>query len=121
MTLDAAARSRFTRQLLVGEIGESGQERLLEARFRPAEGCDADAYAVAADYLERAGCSFDPNGEEVRVAAAEDVARLAGTPALHEAAARVAGAFAAVEHLKEILGIDAARDLPPDLRLSDEV
>jgi hypothetical protein len=30
------------------------------------------------------------------------------------------GAFSAVEHLKEVLGIAAARELSPELMLSDE-
>jgi hypothetical protein len=33
----------------------------------------------------------------------------------------VLGAFSAVEHLKEVLGISAARELPPELTLSTEV
>lgn len=90
------------------------------ARFRPGATSDPDAHGVAAEYLERAGCSFDPGGQEVRVADSHAVARLAGTPELHEPAAWVAGAFAAVEHLKEALGIAAARELPSGLRLGDE-
>lgn len=119
MSLDATARRRFARHLLLAEIGENGQERLVGARFREAAGSDANAYATAADYLERAGCVSDPNGEEVRVPGPEAVEGFAGLPALVEPAALIIGAFCAVEHIKETLGIAAARELPPELRLSD--
>ena len=46
--------------------------------------------------------------------------RFAGSPALAEPAAAILGAFSAVEHLEEVLGIAAARELPSELRLIDE-
>ena len=67
MKLDAAARRRYARQLLLGEIGEAGQERLLEAGFRRCEGGDADATAAAVEYLERAGCPVNDRATEARV------------------------------------------------------
>lgn len=76
---------------------------------------------MAAEYLERAGCSRDEAGAQVRIAQSGAVARFAGTPALREPAAVVVGAFAAVEHLKEVLGISAAQEFPADLALSSEV
>jgi hypothetical protein len=118
--LDAAARRRYARHLLLGEIGESGQECLLKSGFRPGLNSDADAYQVAAAYLERAGCSRKDDGREVRIADSQAVMRFAGSTKLREPAAAVAGAFAAVEHLKEVLGIAPARDLPPDLTLRTE-
>jgi hypothetical protein len=120
LSLDAAARRRYARQLLVGEIGEAGQERLLDARFRRGADGDEDAYAVAADYLRRAGCSADENGTALRLPSAEAVTRFAGSPELEESAAAIMGAFSAVEHMKEVLGIAASRELPVELRLSDE-
>lgn len=120
MSLDATARRLYARQLLLGEIGEAGQERLLDARFRHEPSGDADAYAVASDYLERAGCAMDPTGAVLRVPSTTAIMRFAGSPALAEPAAAILGAFSAVEHLKEVLGISAARELPPALRLSDE-
>jgi len=120
LSLDATARRRYARQLLLGEIGEAGQERLLDARFRREAGGDADAYAVAADYLERAGSAADPSGAVLRVPSTSALRRFAGAPALEESAAAILGAFSAVEHLKEVLGIAAARELPRELRLSDE-
>ena len=114
MSLDATARRRYARQLLLGEIGEAGQQRLLDARFRSGAGGDADAYAVAADYL--AGAS----GAVLHVPSTSRLMRFAGSPALAEPAAAILGAFSAVEHLKEVLGIAAARELPSELRLIDE-
>jgi len=120
LSLDAAARRRYARQLLLGEIGESGQERLLEAGFhRDADG-DADAYAVAAEYLERAGCSHEESGAAVHVPNESAVMRFAASPTLRDPAAAIMGAFSAVEHLKEVLGIGPAREFPPDLTLSTE-
>ena len=115
MSLDATARRRYARQLLLGEIGEAGQQRLLDARFRSGAGGDADAYAVAADYLV-AGAS----GAVLHVPSTSRLMRFAGSPALAEPAAAILGAFSAVEHLKEVLGIAAARELPSELRLIDE-
>jgi len=120
LSLDATVRRRYARQLLLGEIGEAGQQRLLDARFCRGVGVDADAYAVAADYLERAGCAMDPSGSALRVPSTSALMRFAGSPALAESAATILGAFSAVEHLKEVLGIAVARELPSELRLSDE-
>jgi hypothetical protein len=120
LSLDAAARRLYARQLLVGEIGESGQLRLLAGGFRPGSDGDADATAVAVEYLERAGCSVNDGGAELRVPDTGTVSRFAGSPALREAAATILGAYCAVEHLKAILGVGTARALSPELTLSDE-
>jgi hypothetical protein len=118
--LDAAARRRYARQLLLGEIGESGQECLLDAGFHRGADGDVDAYAVAAEYLERAGCSRDDNGAAVVVPNESAVTRFAASPALRESAAAIMGAFSAVEHLKEVLGVGDGREFPPELTLSTE-
>ena len=120
MSLDAAARRRYARQLLLGEIGESGQERLLGAGFHRGADGDADAYAVAAEYLERAGCSHDESGAAVHAPNESAVMRFAGSPALRESAAAIMGAFSAVEHLKQVLSVGRAREFPAELTLSTE-
>ena len=120
MSLDATARRRYARQLLLAEIGEAGQERLLDSRFGSGAGGDADAYAVAADYLERAGCEADLRAPALRVPNRSSLIRFAGSSALLEPAALILGAFSAVEHLKEVLGIAEAGEFPVELRLSDE-
>jgi len=75
---------------------------------------------VAAEYLERAGCSRDDAGVAIRVPRSRDVMRFAGSPELREPAALVMGAFAAVEQIKEVLGITVTREFPPDLVLSSD-
>jgi hypothetical protein len=120
VSLDAAARRRYARQLLLGEIDEAGQARLLEARFHPAEGADADAFAAAADYLERAGCAVAEDGAPVVVPDEQAVLELAGNPSLRAPAAALIGAFSAVEHLKEALGMGEAQRFPSGLRLVPE-
>ena len=76
---------------------------------------------MAAEYLERAGCATDPSGAVLRVPSTTALMRFAGSPALAEPAAAILGAFSAVEHLKKVLGIAAGRELPSELRLSDEL
>jgi hypothetical protein len=120
LRLDAAARRRYARQLLLGEIGEQGQERLLDAGFCRGAGGDVDAFAVAAEYLKRAGCSCQESGAAVHVPTESAVMRFAASPALREPAAAIMGAFSAVEHLKAVLGIGAVREFPPDLTLTTE-
>ena len=120
MSLDAAERRRYARQLLLGEIGEAGQERLLGSEFAHGVSSDASAFAVAADYLRRAGCSEAETGREVLVPDAATVMRFAGAPFLVGPAAAVIGAFCAVEHLKVTLGMAEAREFPADTQLHTE-
>jgi len=120
VSLDAAARRRYARQLLLGEIGEAGQKRLLDARFRRGDGSDANAFAVAADYLERAGCTLGTEGEPVSIPDADAVRRFAGADAFVAPAAAIVGAFAAVEQIKATLGCGEAQEFPSDLRLTGE-
>ena len=120
MTLDAAARRRYARQLLLGEIGEAGQERLLGSSFSRNAASDAHAFAVAADYLRRAGLRDSDGGDQVAVPAPEAVLRFAGSSSLAEPAAAVIGAFCAVEHLKAALEMGEAAPFPSELQLSTE-
>jgi hypothetical protein len=118
VSLDAAARRRYARQLLLGEIDETAQLRLLDARFRRPEGADADALAVATDYLERAGCSVTNDGTPLQVPDAAAVDTVAGKPSLRAPAAALIGAFAAVEHVKATLDLTGPLSFPSNLRLS---
>ena len=118
MSLDATARRRYARQLLLGEIGQAGQERLFTAGFRREAEGDADAYAVAAEYLRRAGCpETESGGTSIGAPTTEAVMRFAGSESLRAPAAAVLGAFAAVEHLKQALEIGDPRNFPTDLTL----
>ena len=120
MSHDPATRRRFARQLLLGEVGEAGVERLLESDFRQEARSDATAYRVAADYLQRAGCVPDPAGDPVGLPEREVVLRFAGSTDLFEPAAAIVGAFCATEHLKAVLGIAEPSAFPHELRLVPE-
>jgi hypothetical protein len=111
-------KRRHARQLLLAEIGERGQARLCATRVQLAAGADPRAAAVARDYLERAGVQVidapvghsHAAGEDARalttaVADCTAVRALAGHPELDEAAAALAGAFAAVEAIKQALDL----------------
>jgi hypothetical protein len=109
--LSASERERYARQLLLTEVGVAGQERLCAAQVALPMDASARAADVACSYLERAGVRVEPaavSGQgPLRVALPDDaaVAALAGDPRLHDAAAWLAGAFAAVEVMKQALGV----------------
>lgn len=92
----SAADPRFARQVLLSEIGRRGQETLSAARYRIDEGADPRVAHVVRTYLDRAGLAEHAEG---RVVALDE--RGARDPA----AAFLAGALAAVEHIKSELGI----------------
>ncbi len=116
--LSPAARRRYTRHLLLSEIGEAGQERLCAAQVRAAPAADARAAEVALDYLARAGLGVSADGAQTATAIAlllpspEQLRGLAGDAALEEAAAALSGAFAAVEAIKQALGVGSPAALP---------
>jgi hypothetical protein len=113
---------RFARHLLLAEIGAAGQARLCAARVRIPDGSDARAARVARDYLERAGLEVAASAQDaVDVAHVEAVRSLAGRAELEEAAAALAGAFAAVEAIKAVLGAGTRASLPEALSLTGEV
>lgn len=107
--LPADRRRAFARHLLLPEIGSQGQERLCAAHFRIEEGADPRAAEVARDYLERAGVREGADGWVVSLPAAGALApELDG--GLEHAAPAVAGAFAAVETIKAIVGAGRRAD-----------
>lgn len=111
MTLRDDARRRHARQLLLAEVGERGQARLSghEVGLRG----DPRAAEVAALYLSRAGVAVrDDAASVLELADPDAVSRLAGRDELREAAAFVAGAFAAVEEIKRALEVGTAGQLP---------
>jgi hypothetical protein len=113
---------RFARHLLLAEIGTAGQARLCAARVRVAEGADERAARVTRDYLERAGLEVDAGARDaVDVPDANRLRALAGRAELEEAAAALAGAFAAVETIKAVLDVGAPAALPAALCLAGEV
>ena len=96
------ALSRFARHLLLPQIGEAGQRRLLETELR-LEG-DAGVVKVAESYLSRAGVRIG-EGAVQSVASSEQVARVAGDAALEPAARALLGALAAVEAIRATLAL----------------
>lgn len=114
MALPDEARRRYARHLLLAEVGEAGQASLA-AREVAVRG-DARAAEVAAMYLSRAGVRVGPSAAHVLdVGSSGRVAALAARPGLGEAAAFLAGAFAAVEEIKRTIGAGAPGTLPRSL------
>ena len=118
--LTVAARQRFARQVVLAEIGEAGQERLCASTVRIAERADPRVRELATQYLERAGVHLgsDPAGAiAVEALDLEAVRALAGDVALEDAAAALAGSFAAVEAIKAALDVGRPARIDPKLSL----
>lgn len=113
MGLSERDRQRYARHLLLTQVGEAGQERLLAAKLRVHADADRGVLEVARTYLERAGLSLtvrdagsEPDSlhtaqaDELRLPSSEDVARVAGGVELAEAARALLGALAAVSAIQ---------------------
>jgi hypothetical protein len=112
MALTAEQRRRYARQVSLAEIGEAGQERLCDARFRLPPDADPRAAEVARGYLVRAGLAEAPTGVasehapvHVSLPGSEQVRQRAGAVFLEPPTAALEGALAAVEALKSALGV----------------
>jgi hypothetical protein len=116
--LAATDKKLYARQVLLTEIGEAGQARLLQAGVGLPAGADARAAAVAADYLQRAGMQVDPEGAPIALLGSDALGALAGRGELDEAAAALCGAFAAVEAIKHVLDLGQRATLPATLALT---
>lgn len=103
MGLSARDRTRYARQLLLPQIGEAGQERLLASSVHAAPDAEPGVLAVARSYLERAGLrvASEPGAPTLALVSADELSRVAGDPALLEAARALTGALAAVAALRE--------------------
>jgi len=95
---------------MLAEIGATGQARLEDECVELVG--DPGAVATAALYLRRAGVDVRPDGRAVRVPRIR-----AGRPELGEAAAFVAGAWAAVEAIKTSVGAGRPA-VAPDFELT---
>jgi hypothetical protein len=120
VSLSERDRTRFARHLLLTQLGEAGQERLLEARLvAPAE-ADPGALEVAHAYLTRAGAEVLVAGADgasaLSLPTTAQVERVAGSAALLEAARALLGALAAVDAIKRVasLGSVSAAGSPQD-------
>ncbi|MET0385065.1 MAG: hypothetical protein ABW321_03855 [Polyangiales bacterium] len=110
----------YARQVIVDELGRSGQERLCASVASIPEGADPRAARVAADYLQRAGLHVAADGGQVPLPAADIVRSCAGDPALEECAAWLHGAWAAVEVVKARVGVGTPAALAHDWVLNAE-
>jgi hypothetical protein len=137
VALSDEQRVRYARHLLLPELGESAQLRLLAGSVRFARGVAEGTKEVAGEYLRRAGVkvieaeaahahgdvNVDGDGD-VNVDAATLLLSplpLSCAPELAEAAHAVAGAFAAVEAIKAIVGLGQAARLDRDLLSAEDV
>ena len=115
----------YARHILLEQLGASGQARLCAAHVKLGPEADARAAAVALDYLARAGVraseSASDESLELGVGSTAAIEQLAGDPALHECAAWLNGAYAAVEAIKRIAGVGSPGRLDADLSLISEV
>lgn len=124
--LTPAQKRLYVRQLLLPEIGDTGQERLCRTHVAFAPDASTRAVDVAWEYLARAGVPREesdagvPDARTVDAPDAAAVERLAGSALLVEAAATLAGAFAAVEAIKAAVGAGRAENLPADLVLAKD-
>jgi hypothetical protein len=98
-------RERYARHLLLGQVGQAGQVRLLETALCAQPESDPGARAVAAAYLERAGVRVSDQGAELPVPSTSQVERCAGDHALMPAARALLGALAAVDAIRQVLGL----------------
>jgi len=107
MSLSSSDRARYARHLLLSQLGEAGQERLLAARVgvRADVPPDVGVLQVARAYLSRAGVqlgSHDDASHIVSLPSARDVATTATIPELEPAARALLGALAAVRAVQDI-------------------
>jgi len=148
MPLTNEQRVRYARHLLLPELAEAGQLRLLAGRVRFADGAEEGAREVASGYLRRAGVRIEGEREDadahahahahvdvnvnvnvnVNVDVSGDgdvlsltVPSLLCQPSLSDVAQGLAGAFAAVEAIKALAGMGEPAQLHPTLLLAEEV
>lgn len=124
MALSARDRTRYARHLLLPQLGEAGQERLLASTLHTLARDDAGARDVAAHYLARAGvCVRDETSEDslpLHVASRAEVDQVAGSPALREAARALVGALAAVHAIQTLAGLTNDSFVVPSFAISSE-
>ena len=132
MGLTAHDRTRYARHLLLPQLGEAGQARLLDTRLRVRGAVDAGVLEVARTYLGRSGVTLvdaptegaphagDEHASELALATESEVARVAGRPALVEAARALLGALSAVDAIRTAAGLGTGAGLPEHFAISSE-
>jgi hypothetical protein len=121
MGLSERDRQRYARHLLLAQLGEAGQARLLSAAVHAPEDADAGALEVAQSYLERAGvrvvvhdslAEHGTSAEPLTLPTGQQIAQIAGDPALQEAARALTGALSAVQAVQRAAGLAGAASVP---------
>jgi hypothetical protein len=112
--LDDASLQRYARQVLLPEIGERGQVALC-SRHAAVGGESAAARALCRVYLERAGVTVREDAPHAVV-----VPVMVVDPRLSEAAAWLAGSWAAVEHIKQVVQAGSPGALPDSYSFATE-
>lgn len=137
MSLSDSQRVRYARHLLLPELGEEGQLRLLAGSVRFAQGGARGAREVAGEYLRRAGVRVNEEEDAHDYAHVHDDAdvdvrgdgdvlllsppALACDPSLARAAEALSGAFVAVEAIKRLARIGEAAELDRNLLRAEAV
>jgi hypothetical protein len=149
MPLSDSQRVRYARHLLLPELGEEGQLRLLAGSVRFAEGVAREVREVAGEYLRRAGVRvIEDEDEDAHDYAHVDVSAsvngdgdgdsdgdsdvnttalilspcsLLCESSLTHAAEALSGAFAAVEVIKRLARIGEPAELDRSLLRAEEV
>jgi hypothetical protein len=118
-------RRLYARQVLLRELGPSGQARLCQSRVALGREADARAARVAHDYLQRAGLQITSEQDAavvpVALPSAARVGEVAGDEALADCAAWLLGALAAVEAVKQCAGVGEPGQLDARFVLNAEV
>ena len=117
MSLSERDRQRYARHLLLTQLGEAGQARLLSAVVHAGAEADPGALEVARTYLERAGVrvtvhdsvpEHGTHADRLALPTRAEVERVAGTAPLEEAARALLGALAAVTAIQHAAGLSPA-------------
>lgn len=124
MSLTASERARYARQVLLPEVGLVGQAKLCAATVAVNDGADSEASSITHDYLTRAGITVN-NDTSALGAAQTSIASTTQVEAfapveLRHAAAAFAGAYAATETIKAIVGAGTPATLAQHFRISSE-
>ena len=127
MALSERDRARYARHLLLSQLGEAGQERLLAAELHAPTDADRGALEVARTYLTRAGAAVsvelaldDAVGPMLDVPSSAALAQIAGSFELLPAARALCGALSAVQAIKRVTGLTESHSQSQIFAISSE-
>lgn len=97
MALSGRERARYARHLLLAQLGEAGQERLLAARVVANGDADPGALGVARRYLTRAGVQVADSAHVDATSTYAERLHADATPRPHEASRSPAQAVSSLQ------------------------